>query len=97
MWKYVLYCKVPSLCEKNYAVMNIMLKLVDECPDLSEDVLLCWANMAKNSLQMWHGFSSYQLVFGTNPNLPNIMTEKLPALEGTTTSEALAKHLNALH
>ena len=38
--------------------------------------------MARNSLQMWHGYGSYQIVFGTNPNLPNIMTDKLPALQG---------------
>ena len=46
---------------------------------------------------MWNGFSSHQLVFGTNPNLPGIMTDKLPALDGTTTSETFAKHLNTLH
>ena len=36
-------------------------------------------------------------VFGTNPNLPNIMTDNLPALQGATSSEILAKHLQALH
>ena len=39
---------------------------------------------ALNSLQMWNGFSSHQLVFGKNLNLPNIMQAELPALEGTT-------------
>ena len=53
--------------------------------------------MAKNSLQMWNGFSYHQLVFGTNPNLPNIMRDKIPALIGSTSSEIFAKHLNALH
>ena len=53
--------------------------------------------MAKNSHQMTHGCSSYQLVFGKNPNLPNVMSEQLPALEGTTTSEISATHLNSLH
>ena len=46
---------------------------------------------------MWNGFSSHQLVFATNPNLPGIMTDKIPALDGTTTSETFAKHLNTLH
>ena len=46
--------------------------------------------MTHNLLQIWHGYGSYQLVFGTNPNLPNIMTDNLPALQG-------AKHLQALH
>ena len=53
--------------------------------------------MARNSLQMWNGFSNHQLVFGQNPNLPNIMEENLPALEGTTRSDVFAKHLNTLH
>ena len=46
---------------------------------------------------MWHGFSSYQLVFARNPNLLNDMSDKLPAFTGPTTSQALEKHLNALH
>lgn len=54
-------------------------------------------SMACNSLQMWNGYSSFQLVYGSNPNVPNIMTDKLPALEGTTSSEVLAVHLNVLH
>ena len=53
--------------------------------------------MAKNSMQMVYGFSPNQLVFGINPTLPNIMNEGLPALEGKTFSETLAKHLDALH
>ena len=46
---------------------------------------------------MWNGYSSHQLVFGENPNLPNIMNNKLPALQGTTRSEVFAQHLNAVH
>ena len=75
----------------------MLIKLQDQCPGTNPQVLLAWANMAKNCLQMWHGFSSYQLVLGQNPNLPNIMTDQVPALGGTTTSEVLSKHLNALH
>lgn len=87
-----------GLCERGHAVTDMMLhKLVAECPNTPVEVLLCWANMARNSLQMWNGFSSHQLVFGQNPNLPNIMTDKIPALEGSTSSEILAEHLNALH
>ena len=87
-----------GLCERNHAVIDMMLlKLQEDCPDTSLEILLCWANVAKNALQMNHGFSSYQLVFGKNPNLPNVMSENVAALEGSTGSEILAKHLNALH
>ena len=59
-----------SLCERNHAITDSMLlKLIEQCPKTPVDVLLTWANTARNSLQMWHGFSSYQLVFGKNPNI----------------------------
>ena len=87
-----------GLCERVHAVTDTMLlKLEEENQHTDSGTLLCWANMARNSLQMWNGFSSHQLVFGQNPNLPGIMTDKLPALEGKTSSEVFAKHLNALH
>ena len=76
-----------GLCERNHAVTdNMLLIMKEQHPEINLDVLLCWANMAKNSLHSYHGFSSYQLVFGKNPNLPNIMCENLPALDGVTTS-----------
>ena len=87
-----------GLCERVHAVTDMMLtKLEDEQNGANSETLLCWANMARNCLQMWNGFSSHRLVFGTNPNLPGIMTDKIPALDGTTTSETFAKHLNTLH
>ena len=70
--------------------------LVEENPHTNEKLLLAWATVAKNSLQMWYGFSSYQLVLGKNPNLTNIMTQKLPALQGVTSNEILKTHLDAL-
>jgi hypothetical protein len=75
----------------------ILLKLQAQYPRIRLSVLLKWANLARNSLQMWNGFSSHQLVFGQNPNLPDIMTAKVPALEEFTSSEVFAEHLNALH
>ena len=87
-----------GLCERNHAVCDsILTKLQAQYPKTPLSVLLKWANMAKNSLAMWNGFSSNQLVFGKNPNLPNILGDKLPALEGVTESKALEMHLNALH
>ena len=75
----------------------ILIKLREQCPKTEIGVLLAWANVSKNSLQMWHGFSSYQIVLGKNPNLPNTLTDEVPALEGSTTSETLARHLDSLH
>ena len=83
-----------GLCERVRAVTDMMLtKLEDEQNGANSETLLCWANMARNCLQMWNGFSSHQSVFGTNLNLPGIMTDKIPAFDGTLTSETFAKHL----
>jgi hypothetical protein len=69
-----------GLCERVHAITNMMLiKLASENKNVEIETLLSWANMARNSLQMWNGFSSHQLVFGKNLNLPNIMQAELPA------------------
>ena len=86
-----------GLCERVHAITDMMLiKLEADYGKMNSQTLLSWANMARNSLQMWNGYSSHQLVFGENPNLPNIMQDTLPALEGTTRSEVFSQHLNAL-
>lgn len=56
-----------------------------------------WALMAKNIMQNVHGYSPHQLFFGQNPNLPSVLTDKPPALEGKTKSEWVAEHISALH
>ena len=87
-----------GICERNHQVVDaILLKLTKDYPKTPVSVLLKWACMAKNSLQMWSGFSSHQLVFGKNPNLPNFQVASLSALEEFTKSESFAHHLNALH
>ena len=84
--------------ERNHCVVDRCLeKIMLDWPDMSPEVALAWAVNAKNAMPMHGGFSSYQLVYGKNPNLPNIFNDKLPALEGTTTSETIAKHIQALH
>ena len=44
-----------------------------------------------------NGFSPNQLAFSSNPNLPNKKDSKLPAHEGKTSREIVAKILNAMH
>ena len=87
-----------GLCERVHAITDMMLvKLAADYGKVNSRTLLSWANMARNSLQMWNGYSRHQLVFRENPNLPNIMSNTLPALERTTSSDFFAQHLNALH
>ena len=87
-----------GLCERVQEVTDrMLLKLQEENEKTDRQTLLSWENMARSTLQMWNGFSSHQLIFGKNPSLPGIMADGLPALEGSTSSETFAQHLNALH
>ena len=80
-----------GLLERHNAVLTETLLKVRVEYKLDWEASLGWAISAKNSLQCVHGFSPFQLVFGRNPNLPNILEDKPPALEGTTSSEIVAK------
>ena len=63
---------------------------------MDPQISLAWAVNAKNSFPMFGGFSSYQLVFGRNPNMPNVLHDKLPALKETT-GESLSAHIRGLY
>ena len=87
-----------GLCERNHAVVDCCLeKIMKDNPHISLKTALSWALNAKNSLQMWCGFSSYQLVYGKNLNISSVMTDNPPALEGSTISSSFAQHINTLH
>ena len=54
-----------GLCERVHAVTDMMLlKLEEENWKIDSQTLLSWANMARNSIQIWNGFSSHQLILG---------------------------------
>ena len=87
-----------GVCGSNHQVVDsILTELVKDFPTTPLEVLLKWACMAKNSLQIYEGFSSHQLVLGRNPNLPNVMSSSPSSLETTSTSEKFTKHINSLH
>ena len=86
-----------GICEKHHATVDDTLeRLAEDHPGYPLEVLLAWALMVKNSAYDQHGFSPNQLVYGTNPVLPNVFTEGVSALDQKTTSETLAMHMNAL-
>ena len=46
-----------GLCERVHAVTDMMLlRLKEKNETTDKQTLLCWANMARSSLQMWNGF-----------------------------------------
>lgn len=53
-----------GLCERNHAVVDRCLeKILEDNPNLTVEKALPWAINAKNCLQMWNGFSSYNKVW----------------------------------
>ena len=86
-----------GITERHNALLAGMVEKVREDTKCSLEIAVAWSVSAKNSLKNVHGFSPNQLVFGRNPNVPTVMNGKPPAHEGTTSSELIAGHLNAMH
>ena len=84
--------------ERNYYIVDVCVKkMIDDDPGMKLDVALAWAVNAKNSMQNHNGFSPIYLVLGTSLNLPLVSTNRLPSMENPEKSEAVTKHLTALH
>ena len=86
-----------GMVERHHTVLAQTVLKTKEDLNCCWEVALAWGLNAKNSLQMLGGFSSYQLAIGRNPPLPNVIDDKLPALEGTTSSKVVAENLSAMH
>ena len=85
-------------CEKAHDLVDTILVQVNrDFPDMDLQTALAWSCAAKNTLTTTYGFSPYQLVFGRQPALPNIIDEPPPALEVKSRSKALEDQLRALH
>ncbi|CAG2204921.1 unnamed protein product [Mytilus edulis] len=77
-----------GLCERVHAITDIMLmKLEAENKNVESGTLLSWANMARNSLQMWNGFSSHQLVLGELTEQENIALRNIEIYFGKKLTE----------
>ena len=85
-----------GLVERHNAVLGLTVEktMLDSNCDL--ETAVSWAVSAKNSLRNVNGHSPNQLVFGRNPNFPNVLDNKLPAMECSTSSEIVANNLNAM-
>ena len=84
-----------GLCERYNQVLGEMVSSILSEVDCTLNVAIAWAVSAKNSLQNVHGFSPSQLIFGFNPMLPSVFTDKPPALSQNSYKDILSKHLEA--
>ena len=86
-----------GICERHNQVLAYMITTTMADTGCCLTLAVCWAINAKNCLHSVHGYSPYQLVFGRNPRLPAILTDKPPAFDGVTSEKILRDTLNALH
>ena len=86
-----------GICERHNMIITETLQKIMDSHACDIQTAFCWAIMAKNCLHNVNGFSPYQIAFGRNPNLPSVLDDQLPALEGETVSEVVGKHINAMH
>ena len=86
-----------GICERHNAVLADMIRKVIHDTGCNIDLAVSWSVNAKNSLANVHGFSPYQLVFGKNPKLPNVLYDKPPALYNHDQNDIIRMNLNALH
>ena len=85
-----------GMVERHHRMLVEMLTKTKEDVHCSWEVALSWALSAKNSMQMFGGFSAFQLTMGRNPTLPNIIDNKLPALEESTVGKTVSENIAAM-
>ena len=86
-----------GLNDRNHVMVDkYFAKILHNDPKMDPEVVVAWAVTAKNSYPGHIGFSSFRLVFGKQPKLPNVMEDKLPALEGVTTSKSLVTPITVM-
>ncbi len=84
--------------ERNHAITDSIVRAsLRDYPNMSLEVALAWAITAVNSMSNVRGFSPYQLVFGRQIKLPNILDDPPPTWEEPTKSKSLLETLDALH
>ena len=87
-----------GIVERHNQVIGKMVTKILADTKCNFEVALQWASNAKNSLANVHGFSPYQLVLGSNPKLPSVLSDRPPAfMTGEKTSQLLESNLKALH
>lgn len=86
-----------GILERHNRTLSEILSKVKHDTTLDWQTALAWSVNAKNCLCNVHGFSAHQLVYGENPNLPSVLIDDLPALEGSSESKCVTEHLIGLH
>ena len=87
-----------GMVERNHATTDVIINAIKrDYPKMRLEVALAWAVSAVNSMSNVRGFSPFQLVFGRNPKLPNLLDDPPPAWEVPEKSKELLETLEAIH
>ena len=74
----------------------MMVKIMEDQPNISTEAALSQAIMVKNMLVNAKGFSPIQIVFGRQPKLPSAIDNSPPARECVSEVEAVRQRLNTV-
>ena len=85
-----------GLCERHNGVLKESILKTVEDGNCTYETATAWAVSAKNSLLGHNGYSPNTLVFGKNPNIPSVTTDKLPALTAENLTETVQRNLTAM-
>ena len=86
-----------GMVERHNAVLAETMAKTKADTNCDDEMALSWACCSKNALGNNNGHSANERVFGRNINLPSVLTDALPALEPTQSSEAVRRNLEAMH
>ena len=87
-----------GLCEKNHEICDrLMAKLIADDPKMKPADALDHALFVKNIEPNNKGFSSFQIVYGTNPKIPGITNSTPPSLSTDFTSKDVRNHLEKIN
>ena len=84
-----------GLTERHNRTLGEMIRKTMRETNCSLPIAIAWCTNAKNSLQNVNGYSPYQLVYGRNPNLPDIFNCKPTSYSDSTESKLIAEVLSA--
>ena len=86
-----------DVCECHNAAIKESVRKTMKETNFKLETAVVWAVSAKNSLSGHQGYSPNMLVFGRNPNYPNILTSELPALETQVSRVTVENNLEAMN
>ena len=87
-----------GVVERNHYSTDVIIhSVMRDYPKMKLEVALAWAVTAVNSMTNVRGFSPYQLVFGRQIKLPNILEDPPPTWEEPERSKTLLNTLEAIH